>query len=93
MDFSKITDKAKSIFQSRGGTEALKEDATELKDIATGEGSLGDKAKEAVEAIKDPGAADERPAEAAQPAEPAEPAKPVEPASSSPGPSGSGEQA
>jgi hypothetical protein len=34
----------------------LKEDIAELKDIAQGEGSLMDKAKAAVEAVKDPGA-------------------------------------
>jgi hypothetical protein len=37
-------------------TGALKEDAEELEDIAKGKGSLKDKAKEAAEAIKDPGA-------------------------------------
>jgi hypothetical protein len=57
MDFSKITDKAKGIIHKRGGTSALKEDAVELKDIATGEGSATDKAKEAAQALKEPGAA------------------------------------
>jgi len=51
-----LTDRAKEIFGKRGGTDALKEDAEELKDIATGEGSLKDKAKDAADAIKDPGA-------------------------------------
>jgi hypothetical protein len=54
-----LTDRAKQIVGKRGGTDALKEDAEELKDIATGEGSLKDKAKDAAEAIKDPGAAGE----------------------------------
>ena len=44
------------MVNKRGGTGALKEDAEELKDIATGKGSLKDKAKAAGEAIKDPGA-------------------------------------
>ena len=35
--------------------DSLEKDAEELKDIATGKGSLVDKAKEAAEAIKDPG--------------------------------------
>jgi hypothetical protein len=48
--------------------EGLKEDLGELKDIATGEGSLMDKAKAAVEAIKDPGA----PGEEAAPQAPAD---------------------
>jgi hypothetical protein len=56
MDIGKITDKAKELIDERGGMDALKEDAEELKDIATGEGSLTDKAKAAAEAIKDPGA-------------------------------------
>ena len=56
MDFSKIKEKAKDIVEKRGGTDALKEDASELKDIASGQGSTGDKAKRAAEALKDPGA-------------------------------------
>jgi len=60
MDIGKITDQvtdqAKKLIDERGGMDALKEDAEELKDIATGEGSLTDKAKAAVEAVKDPGA-------------------------------------
>lgn len=59
MDLSKLTDQAKKLIDDRGGTDALKEDATELKDIATGEGSLTDKAKAALDALKDPGAAGE----------------------------------
>jgi len=56
MDFGKLTDRAKRLVKDRGGTDSLKDDAQELKDIATGEGSLTDKAKEAAEALKDPGA-------------------------------------
>jgi hypothetical protein len=56
MDLKGIAAKAKQVIDKRGGTGALKEDATELKDVATGSGSLTDKAKGAVEAIKDPGA-------------------------------------
>lgn len=56
MDLSKLTDQAKKLIDDRGGMDALKEDAEELKDIATGEGSVTDKGKAAVEAIKDPGA-------------------------------------
>ena len=55
MDIGKLTDQAKKLIDERGGTDALKDDAMELKDIATGEGSITDKAKAAVEAIKDPG--------------------------------------
>jgi hypothetical protein len=60
----KAADKAKDQVDKRGGTDALKEDAGELKGIAKGKGSLKDKAKAAGKAIKDPGAADsEAPAE------------------------------
>ena len=57
-NFKRIADKAKEQVDKRGGTDALKEDAAELKDIAKGKGSLKDKAKEAAEAVKDPGAKD-----------------------------------
>ena len=56
MDIGKITDQAKKIIHGRGGVDALKEDPGELKDIVEGEGTATDKAKAAVEAIKDPGA-------------------------------------
>ncbi len=55
MDFKKLADEAKAAIDKRGGTDSLKEDLGELKDIASGDGSLADKAKEAVEAVKDPG--------------------------------------
>jgi hypothetical protein len=53
---SGLADKAKAMFTRRGGTEAAKEDAQEMKDIHQSEGSTTDKAKEAGEALKDPGA-------------------------------------
>ena len=56
MDLGKLVDEAKELVEERGGVDSLKEDAEELKDIAEGKGSLVDKAKEAAEAIKDPGA-------------------------------------
>jgi hypothetical protein len=56
VNFRRLADQAKKVINKRGGTDALKEDAEELKDIATGKGSLKDKAKDAGEAIKDPGA-------------------------------------
>ena len=71
MDLKKITDavkgavedvkdKAGELVESRGGLDGIKEDLKEVKDIATGEGSLKDKAKAAVEAVKDPGAPGEQ---------------------------------
>jgi hypothetical protein len=55
MDFKKLADKAKDAIDKRGGTDALKADAEELKNIAKGKGSLTDKAKAAASALKDPG--------------------------------------
>ena len=57
VDFKRITDTAKDLVDKRGGTDRLKEDAAELRNIAKGPGSFQDKAKAAVDAIKDPGGA------------------------------------
>ena len=56
MDFKKLQRMAKNVIDKRGGTEALKADAEELKNIATGPGTASDKAKRAADALKDPGA-------------------------------------
>ena len=56
MNIGKLASAAKRMVDKRGGTEALKKDAQELKDIAKGQGSLSDKAKAAAGALKDPGA-------------------------------------
>jgi hypothetical protein len=61
MDLSRLTSKAKDMFARRGGAEAAKEDAQELKDIARSDASMGDQAKAGFEAIKDPGAPGEEP--------------------------------
>ena len=55
MDLGSLTRKAKQLVDRRGGAGALKADAEELKDIAGGKGSAMDKAKQAGEALKDPG--------------------------------------
>ena len=73
MNLKRITDKAKELVQKRGGTDSVKEDAAELKDIATGEGSLTDKAKAAAEAIKTPGEAAEEVGQRVEEAAPDEP--------------------
>jgi hypothetical protein len=70
VNFRRLADQAKKVIDKRGGTESVKEDAEELRDIAKGEGSLTDKAKEAGKAIKDPGAPG--------PDEPGKPGKPAE---------------
>jgi hypothetical protein len=56
MDLSRLTSKAKEIFARRGGAEAAKKDAQELKDIARSDASLSEKAKKGFEALKEPGA-------------------------------------
>ena len=56
MNFKSLQSKAKQLIDRRGGTDSLKADAEELKDIAKGPGSVGDKAKRAGEALQDPGA-------------------------------------
>lgn len=45
---------AKQQIDKRGGTDALKKDAEQLRNIAKGPGSAGDKAKRAADALKDP---------------------------------------
>lgn len=57
MRWASIAAKAKAFVNKRGGTEALKQDAEELRRIAKEPGSMGDKAKKAAEALKEPGAA------------------------------------
>ena len=55
VDLNSLTNRAKELFKQRGGTESLKQDAEELKDISRSEGSTSEKAKQAFEAIKEPG--------------------------------------
>ena len=56
MDFKSLQRRAKQLIDRRGGTDSLKADAEELKNIAKGPGSVTDKAKRAGDALKDPGA-------------------------------------
>jgi hypothetical protein len=60
MNLSSLSRKAKQVFEKRGGAGAAKEDLAELRDIASREGSIADKAKAAGAALKDPGAAGEK---------------------------------
>ena len=57
-NLSGITDKAKEAIDKRGGTEGLKQDASQLREIAKGQGSISDKAKAAAAHLKESG--DER---------------------------------
>jgi hypothetical protein len=56
MDWKRLADRAKQVVDKRGGPQSVKEDAEELLDIAKNRDSTSDKFKEAVEAIKEPGA-------------------------------------
>jgi hypothetical protein len=51
-----LMDRAKELFTRRGGADAAKQDAQEVKDVAQSDASMGDKAKEGFQAVKDPGA-------------------------------------
>jgi hypothetical protein len=82
MNFKRLADQAKKMIDKRGGSEALKGDASELRDIAKGKGSLSDKAKAAAAALKEPGKA-EAEAEAAAEAEAGDP-NPIAPPASPP---------
>ena len=64
MRLGNIANKAKRVVDKRGGTDALKGDAAELKEIAKGKGSLKEKAKAAGDALKSPGKTEEPPAQA-----------------------------
>ncbi|MBS1679055.1 MAG: hypothetical protein JST08_16895 [Actinobacteria bacterium] len=63
MDLKGLFNKGKKMVDDRGGVESLKEDAQELAGIAKGKGSLTDKAKQAAEAVKEPGANEPDPQE------------------------------
>ena len=68
VDFKKLSTQAKDLVEKRGGTDALKQDASELAEIAKGKGSISDKAKAAAAALKESGAKDPaKPAAAAAP--------------------------
>jgi hypothetical protein len=55
VDLDSLTKQAKKLVDQRGGVDALKGDAEELKDIVEGRGSAMDKAKKAADTLKDPG--------------------------------------
>jgi hypothetical protein len=56
MGLKSLFKRGKKTVDDRGGTESLKADAGELKDIAGSDGTVADKAQDAARAIKDPGA-------------------------------------
>ncbi len=91
MNLKSLQHRAKLLIDKRGGTDSLKADAEELKNIAKGPGSVAEKAKRAGDALKDPGAKDpDTPATPPKPAThtpvpTAEPATPPAPESGAPG--------
>lgn len=59
--FKKAKGTAEDVVEKRGGTDALKKDAEELKNIARSKGTMKDKARDAVDALKEPGAPGKEP--------------------------------
>jgi len=55
MDWKLIAGRAKQVVEKRGGTESVKQDAEELRNIAQGEGTVSEKLGRAAKAIKEPG--------------------------------------
>ena len=55
MNLGKLARQAKKLIDKRGGMESVKEDALEVKEIASEKGGLADKAEDGVEALSDPG--------------------------------------
>ncbi len=70
VDFRRLSDRAKDLVEKRGGTEGLKQDAERLREVATGKGSLSDKAKAAAAALKEQGGAQSTQSDSAEPAKP-----------------------
>ena len=60
VNLKKIADMAKDQIDKRGGTDALKEDLSEVGDAVKGKGSVTDKAKKAAAAVKEPGKNEEK---------------------------------
>ena len=76
VNFRRLSGKAKDLVEKRGGSESLKQDAEQLREIAKGPGSLSEKAKLAAAAIKEPGGTEASGAgTGSEPATPAERAR------------------
>jgi hypothetical protein len=56
MGIDDLVDKGKQEVEDRGGTDALKEDASEVREDVGEHGSATDKAKDVAGDLKDPGA-------------------------------------
>jgi hypothetical protein len=53
VNFKKLADRAKTVVEQQGGSDALKEKAERMKAATAGKGSIGDKAKAAAAAAKE----------------------------------------
>jgi len=56
VDWEKLAKKANEVLEKRGGVKSVQQDAGELGEIAKGDGTLSEKARAAMKAIKEPGA-------------------------------------
>jgi hypothetical protein len=56
VDLKGMLDRAKRIFEKRGGAEAAKGDVAELRHIAQSDQSLANNGKDAAETVKQPDA-------------------------------------
>jgi hypothetical protein len=56
VDLKGMLDRAKRIFEKRGGAEAAKGDAAELRHVAQSDESLANNGKDAAETVKQPDA-------------------------------------
>jgi hypothetical protein len=72
MDWKRMAAQAKKVFDERGGTKAAKEDVEELRDIAEGRGTVGEKLGRAAKAVKEPGARRQAPPRDPAPGAPAD---------------------
>lgn len=79
MKLNRIADKAKQAIDKRGGMDALKEDLQEVKQAASGRGSLKDKARAAADALKTPGRNEPEPPQGERPAAPPQGERPATP--------------
>ena len=53
MDLDKLAKSAEKFIDQHGGTDTLKQEAEDLKEIAAGDGTLADKAKQAAQSAKE----------------------------------------
>ena len=53
MDLKRLAGRAKQMVDAAGGAEGVKEKASGLRDVASGSGSLSDKAKAAAEVVRE----------------------------------------